>query len=64
MNPADPPPFHQLDEIAFQEMCRDILEREEGIATCEIYGVPGQGQYGIDLKAAAPIQYSHRSGTV
>src|SRR2546421_1745675 len=53
MDPADPPPFHQLGELPFQEMCRDIFEREEGIATCEIYGVPGQGQYGVDLKATA-----------
>lgn len=53
MNPADPPLFEKLGAIPFQEMCRDILEREEGIATCEIYGVPGQGQYGVDLKATA-----------
>ena len=51
MNPADPPPFFHLDEFAFQEMCRDILEREEGVRTCEVYGVRGQAQRGIDLKA-------------
>ncbi len=51
MNPADPPPFYKLDGMAFQELCRDVLEIEPHIATCEIYGVPGQSQKGIDLKA-------------
>src|SRR5436190_6600877 len=51
MNPADPPPFYEFDEIAFQELCRDLFEREENVATCEIYGVSGQGQYGVDLRA-------------
>lgn len=51
MNPSDPPPFHQLDAMPFQELSRDVLELEPGIATCEIYGVPGQSQRGIDLIA-------------
>jgi len=53
MNSADPPLFHVLGAIPFQEMCRDLLERQEGIATCEIYGKPGQGQRGVDLEASA-----------
>lgn len=53
MNPADPPPFYRLDANPFQELCRDLLERQEGIATCEIYGVLGQGQRGVDLKASS-----------
>lgn len=51
MNPSDPPPFYELDDSAFQEMCRDIFERQEGVGACEIYGVSGQAQYGTDLKA-------------
>lgn len=53
MNPNDPPTFHRLDETAFQELCRDLFEREMGIRTCEIYGVRGQAQLGIDLIAQA-----------
>lgn len=51
MNPSKPPPFHELDAMAFQELCRDLFEREAGISTCEIFGVNGQAQYGVDLKA-------------
>jgi hypothetical protein len=53
MNPSDPPPFYSLDELAFQNLCRDLLEVEEGILTCEIYGVRGQAQMGVDLIAYA-----------
>jgi hypothetical protein len=51
MNPSHPLPFHELDPLAFQELCRDLFEREPDISTCEIFGVNGQAQYGIDLKA-------------
>jgi hypothetical protein len=51
MNPADPPPFYKIDDMAFQELCRDVLELEPQISTCDIYGVSGQAQRGIDLKA-------------
>ena len=51
MNTSFPPPFYELDAIAFQELCRDLFERENGIKVCEVYGTPGQGQRGIDLKA-------------
>jgi hypothetical protein len=36
---------------AFQPMCSELLAEEPGIATCEIYGVSGQSQRGIDLLA-------------
>jgi tetratricopeptide (TPR) repeat protein len=52
INPSDPPQFHQLREYPFQELCHDIFEVQEGIATCEIYGRRGQGQRGIDLLAS------------
>jgi hypothetical protein len=53
MNPNDPPPFHSLGERAFEELCRDLFERELGIRICEMYGVRGQTQMGIDLMAQA-----------
>ncbi len=62
MNPNDPPPFHQLDAMAFQELCRDLLELEPEIGVCEIYGTPGQGQYGVDLKAIVREVYGNEVG--
>jgi tetratricopeptide (TPR) repeat protein len=52
INPSDPPQFHRLGEYPFQELCHDIFEVQEGIATCEIYGTRGQAQKGIDLLAS------------
>src|ERR1044072_673236 len=52
INPSDPPQFHRLEEYPFQELCRDIFEVQEGIATCEINGRRGQKQKGIDLLAS------------
>jgi hypothetical protein len=52
INPSDPPQFHRLGAYPFQELCHDIFEVQEGIATCEIYGRPGQAQKGIDLLAS------------
>jgi hypothetical protein len=51
IRPGQLPPFHELDEYAFQELCRDIFDAEPSVVTCEIYGVRGQAQYGIDLLA-------------
>ncbi|MCP4608506.1 MAG: hypothetical protein GY845_07315 [Planctomycetes bacterium] len=45
------PPFHKLGEYAFEELCRDLLDTESSVATCEIYGDRGQKQDGIDLLA-------------
>ena len=33
------------------KLCRDLLDAEPDIATCEIYGERGQRQDGIDLRA-------------
>jgi tetratricopeptide (TPR) repeat protein len=52
INPSDPPQFHRLGEYPFQELCHDIFEVQNGIATCEIYGRRGQAQKGIDLLAS------------
>src|SRR3990172_5874792 len=51
IRPGETPPFHRLDEYIFQELCRDLFDHESGIAVCEIYGVRGQAQDGIDLLA-------------
>jgi hypothetical protein len=50
LNPSLAPHFWELDPVnAFQPLCKDLLEQESGIATAEVYGVPGQGQQGIDI---------------
>lgn len=51
IRPGQLPPFHQLDEYTFQDLCRDLFDAEPSVATCEVYGVRGQAQYGIDLLA-------------
>jgi|GEM_PF-6640085 len=48
---SDPPPFYEMSDTEFEEMCRDIMSEEPSIGTCEIYGDPGQSQEGIDVIA-------------
>jgi hypothetical protein len=62
MNPSDHPPFYQMDAMVFQEMCRDLLELEPGIKTCDIYGTPGQSQNGVDIKALIQQGYGSEVG--
>ena len=45
------PPFYEMDPILFQRLCRDIFDAESTVSTCNVYGVNGEGQYGIDLIA-------------
>lgn len=51
IRPGKSPPFYELGAYVFQELCRDLFDADPGIATCGIYGIPGQPQYGIDLLA-------------
>src|SRR5262249_561217 len=51
MTPSLSPPFYELDEYTFQRLCCDVFERQQGIATCNVYGRRGQKQWGIDLLA-------------
>jgi hypothetical protein len=48
-------PLHELGEYAFQELCRDLFDEEPGIAICEVYGLRGQSQDGIELIAHRKI---------
>ena len=45
------PPFYEMDPILFQRLCRDIFDAESTVTTCNIYGVNGERQDGIDLIA-------------
>jgi hypothetical protein len=51
MRPGDPPAFHRLGEYVFQDLCRDLLDTDDDVSYCEVYGVRGQRQYGVDLLA-------------
>lgn len=51
IRPGQLPPFHELDEYIFQDLCRDIFDAEPSVATREVYGLRGQAQHSIDLLA-------------
>lgn len=48
IRPGESPPFHKLGEYVFQELCRDLFDEDPDSAMCDIYGVRGQLQDGID----------------
>lgn len=62
IRPGDLPAFHKLGEYVFQELCRDLLDADEEISYCEVYGVRGQAQYGVDLLAARRQQEGYDVG--
>lgn len=49
IRPGETPPFHLLGEYVFQDLCRDLFDHEASVSTCDIYGVRGERQDGIDL---------------
>jgi tetratricopeptide (TPR) repeat protein len=51
IRPGQIPPFYDLDEYIFQDLCRDLFDTEPCVDNCEVYGVRGQSQDGIDLIA-------------
>ena len=51
ISPGDTPPFNRLDEYTFESLCRDLLDAEESVETCDEYGTRGQRQHGVDLLA-------------
>jgi len=57
-----PPRFHELEARPFEELCRDLFDAQTEISTCEIYGKPGQTQFGIDLLAVRSTGTSYDVG--
>lgn len=51
VNESLSPPFHEMTEYPFQDLCCELFSRQEEIAICEVYGRRGQKQRGIDLWA-------------
>ena len=56
------PALWEMDEFTFQEMCCALLEQEEDVRTCKVYGTRGQPQFGIDLLACNQTQGEHSVG--
>ena len=51
-NPSLPPPLHQLEWPVFERLTVDLFEKEDGVATAELHGLPGpQSDYGVDVIA-------------
>ena len=49
LRPGLVPPFHQLGEDAFEDLCRELVQEEEGVDNADRYGTRGQRQFGADL---------------
>lgn len=49
--PGELPQFSLLDPLVFQNLCRDLLQAEGAYRSVEVYGLPGQGQNGVDVIA-------------
>jgi len=43
------PAFHELGDDLFEDLCREVTQEEDDVATVERYGTSGQRQLGIDL---------------
>jgi hypothetical protein len=48
-NRAEPPAFHRMCADAFEQICRALLDREDGVHLPELYHTPRQPQFGIDI---------------
>ena len=51
MDTSLPPPFYQVGEYRFQELCADLLSADPQYLNPVAYGRRGQGQRGIDIEA-------------
>lgn len=49
LRPGMVPAFHELDDDLFENLCREVTQEEDDVATVERYGTSGQRQLGIDL---------------
>lgn len=46
-----PPNFWGMGGEAFQQFSRDIIAKDPSVVACDQYGVPGQTDHGVDLRA-------------
>ena len=49
LKPGLVPQFHEIDPDTFEDLCRDLVQEEEGVVAADRYGTLGQRQYGVDL---------------
>lgn len=45
------PPFYQLSSKQFEALCCELINNKKGIVSCDLHGVSGQTDLGVDLKA-------------
>ncbi len=45
------PDFHVLGDVTFQELCRDLYQKEPNISAAQVFGPSGQAQFGVDVQA-------------
>jgi hypothetical protein len=45
------PNFQEFESFDFERMCKDLLEREPGVNTADVYGTRGQSDRGVDALA-------------
>ena len=51
VNHSDPPPWYELSEDLFEDLCCDVHRDRESVTNCVRYGTRFQTQKGIDLLA-------------
>src|SRR5260221_8521342 len=59
---SDPPPWHDLGDDEFENLCRDLHGSQEHIAECKRYGKRRQLQRGIDLRATLKTSEGAETG--
>ena len=50
--------LYTLDSSLFERLCSELFEKEPDVDNSDIYGTPGQGQFGTDL-IAREVDGSH-----
>ena len=53
--------LHTLADKDFERLCSELFEKEPNIAGCDLYGIEGQKQFGIDLLARESDSHSGRA---
>ena len=49
LRPGHVPAFYQLGEDTFEDLCRELMQEEDGVENADRYGMRGQRQFGVDL---------------
>jgi len=47
--PGKIPAFHTLGDDVFEDLCRELIQEDDGVQSAERYGTRGQRQEGVDI---------------